>query len=185
MPEFIRTNFPDAWLIKPDVHRDERGFFLETYSSEWLTKEGITAHFIQDNHSMSKAAGVLRGLHFQLPPHAQAKLVRVVRGSVYDVIVDLRRPLKTYGTWQGFELTASNFLMLYIPRGFAHGFCTLEPDTEFMYKVDNLYAPNSDSGIRWNDPTLNIPWPVTKPSVSAKDSSLGFFQNFTSPFTNQ
>ena len=143
---------------------------------------GVTTQFVQDNHSFSTQKGVVRGLHFQLPPHAQAKLVRVIRGTVFDVAVDLRTESPTYGKWLGFELTAENFNMLYVPRGFAHGYCTLEDNTEFMYKCDNFYAPESDTGLRWNDPTIKINWPVKDPILSDKDKDTPFFKDFESPF---
>ncbi len=176
--EFIKTKFKDAFLIKPKVFSDHRGFFLESYSEKVFQENGINAHFVQDNHSLSVSKGVLRGIHFQKSPFAQAKLVRVTRGSIYDVIADLRKDSSTFGQWQSFELTASNFLMLFIPRDFGHGFCTLEDNTEFMYKVDNVYAPEADSGIIWNDPDLKIDWPIEKPILSEKDEKLPYFKEF-------
>lgn len=167
--EFIETRFKDAWMIKPSAFSDERGFFLESYSKKTFAEHGIEAEFVQDNHSMSVSKGVLRGLHFQNPPHAQAKLVRATKGSVFDVIVDLRKDSETFGKWQGFELSDKNFLMLFVPRGFAHGFCTLEDNTEFQYKCDNLYEPSAEGGIIWNDPDLKIAWPVEDPILSEKD----------------
>ncbi|MFA5925521.1 MAG: dTDP-4-dehydrorhamnose 3,5-epimerase [Parcubacteria group bacterium] len=187
--EFIETTLKGAYLIKPKVFRDERGFFLESYSENVFSEKGIVSRFVQDNHSLSVKKGVLRGLHFQLPPNAQAKLVRVTRGKVYDVIVDLRKDSPTFGKWEGFELSApaspaggDNSKMLFVPRGFAHAYCTLEDNTEFMYKVDNLYAPEAESGIIWNDPTLNIDWPIENPVLSGKDEKLQFFKDFVSPF---
>ena len=180
--EFEQTKFRDAWIIQPKVFQDKRGFFLEFYSEIFFKEKGIKSVFVQDNHSMSKEKGVLRGLHFQMPPHDQAKLVRVTAGKVYDVIVDIRKGSNTYGQWQGFEISAENFLMLFIPRGFAHGFCTLEPKTEFCYKVDNYYAPESDSGIIWNDVILNIDWPISEPRLSDKDSQLNSFEELKTPF---
>jgi dTDP-4-dehydrorhamnose 3,5-epimerase len=180
--EFVETRFKDAWLIKPTVHRDGRGFFMESYSRELLRLHGIDAEFVQDNHSRSAARGVLRGLHFQVPPHAQAKLVRIVQGAAYDVIVDLRTVSPTFGAWQAFELSAENFEMLYVPGGFAHGFCTLAPATEMIYKVDDYYAPSCDAGIRWDDPDLAIPWPVGSPVLSEKDTKLPLLRDFKSPF---
>ena len=181
--KFKETKFKDAWITQPKVFQDGRGFFLESYSNGWFVDKGIDVSFIQDNHSLSREIAVLRGIHFQIPPHDQAKLVRVTAGKVYDVIVDIRKGSKTYGQWQGFELSAENFTMLFIPRGFAHGFCTLEPNTEFCYKVDNNYAPESDSGIIWNDATLNIDWPISNPKLSAKDSQLNSFGELKTPFT--
>lgn len=176
---FQKTSLEGAILIEPKVFEDHRGFFLESYSKELFKENGIKDDFVQDNHSLSVEKGVLRGLHFQLPPNAQSKLVRVVAGSVYDVIVDLRKDSETFGKWEGFTLSAKNKKMLYVPRGFAHAFCTLEENTEFVYKVDNLYAPESDSGIIWNDPTLKIDWPLeTEPIISEKDSNLQTFEDF-------
>jgi dTDP-4-dehydrorhamnose 3,5-epimerase len=180
--EFTKTSLKDAYLIKPEVFRDVRGFFLETYSKKLFEENGISADFVQDNHSLSAKKGVLRGFHFQLPPNEQAKLVRVTKGGVYDVIVDIRKNSPTFGKWEGFELSADNFQMLFVPRGFAHAFLTLEENTEFVYKVDNFYAPESDSGITWNDPTLNVDWPIKDPILSEKDSKLQKFKDFNSPF---
>jgi dTDP-4-dehydrorhamnose 3,5-epimerase len=180
--EIIETTLKDAYIIKPQVFQDERGFFIETYSAKDFKAAGIMADFVQDNHAMSVTKGVLRGLHFQLGADAQAKLVRVTKGSVYDVIVDLRKDSETYGQWESFELTADNFLMLFVPRGFAHGYCTLEDYTEFQYKCDNFYAPQSDSGLLWNDPDLKIHWPVENPILSEKDQKQQFFKDFNSSF---
>lgn len=174
--EFIKTKFNDAWLIKPVVLGDARGFFLESYSLREFLKYGISTDFVQDNHSMSAEQGVLRGLHFQHPPMAQSKLVRTTCGSVFDVIVDLRKNSSTFGQWQSFELTESNFLMLFIPKGFAHGFCTMSPKTEFLYKVDNYYSPQHDSGFRWDDPTIGIQWPISNPVLSEKDKKLPYLK---------
>ena len=180
--EIIKTEIEGLLLINPKVFKDHRGFFLEFYSEKKFKELGVTTQFVQDNHSFSTQKGVVRGLHFQLPPHAQAKLVRVIRGTVFDVAVDLRTESPTYGKWLGFELTAENFNMLYVPRGFAHGYCTLEDNTEFMYKCDNFYAPESDTGLRWNDPTIKINWPVKDPILSDKDKDTPFFKDFESPF---
>jgi len=175
---------PGVLLITPRRFGDHRGFFMETYSADAYADFGIDCAFVQDNHSLSAAAGTIRGLHFQRPPHAQAKLVRVVRGSVFDVAVDLRRSSPTYGQWCGATLTAEGGEQYFIPRGFAHAFCTLEPDTEFVYKVDGYYAPESDAGLRFDDPDLAIDWPVDRAgvTVSEKDSSLPFLRDFDTPF---
>ncbi len=180
--EFIETTLKGAYLIKHKVFRDERGFFLESWSEKVFAENGIEAKFVQDNHSLSVKKGVLRGIHFQLPPDEQAKLVRVTKGSVFDVIIDLRKGSPTYGQWENFELSANNFQMLFIPCGFGHAYCTLEDNTEFMYKVDNFYAPEADSGIAWNDPDLNINWPIEDPILSEKDAKLQKFKDFNSPF---
>jgi dTDP-4-dehydrorhamnose 3,5-epimerase len=180
--EFIPTKLKDAYLIQPRVFQDPRGFFLESYSRKIFAENGIQGEFIQDNHSLSLEKGTLRGLHFQKPPYEQAKLVRVTQGKVYDVIVDLHQASETFGKWQGFELSAKNFAILFIPRGFAHAFLTLEKNTEFQYKCDNYYAPEAESGIIWNDPELNIDWPIKNPILSEKDRQLQFFKDFNSPF---
>jgi dTDP-4-dehydrorhamnose 3,5-epimerase len=180
--EFIGTSLSDVFLIKPDVHADHRGFFLESYTLSKFVANGIDTMFVQDNHSLSAQKGVLRGLHFQTPPCAQSKLIRVTRGAIYDVVVDVRKSSLTYGKWIGVELTEENHQMLFVPAGFAHGFCTLAENTEVQYKVDHLYAPANDSGIRWNDPDIGIEWPVSDPILSKKDSELMFFRDFKSPF---
>ena len=170
--EFIKTDIDGLILIKPKVHNDCRGFFLESYSAPLFASAGIGCAFVQDNHSKSTAKGVLRGLHFQTPPFEQSKLVRVVRGAVFDVAVDLRRGSPTYKQWRGFELSERNFNMLFVPKGFAHGFCTLEENSEIQYKVDNPYSPTHDSGIIWNDPDIGVDWPVSEPVLSEKDKAL-------------
>ncbi|RUS42622.1 dTDP-4-dehydrorhamnose 3,5-epimerase [Cohnella sp. AR92] len=157
-------------LIDPTVFGDHRGFFLESYNAKTFAENGIAMTFVQDNHSLSAEAGVLRGLHYQLQPKAQTKLVRVAAGAVYDVVVDIRRGSPTYGQWQGFILSASNKRQLLVPQGFAHGFCTLVPNTEVLYKVDELYSPENDRGIAWDDPDLAIDWPTSKPILSDKDA---------------
>lgn len=156
--EFIKTAIPDVILIKPKVFGDERGFFLESYKKSLFHAHGITEEFIQDNHSKS-AKGVLRGLHYQLDPNAQGKLVRCVSGSVFDVAVDIRKGSPTFGKWVGYELSEENKQMLWIPAGFAHGFVTLEDNTEFLYKTTGEYAPECDRGIRFDDPEIGIVWP--------------------------
>jgi len=180
--EFIKTTLKDAILIKPRVFEDTRGFFMETYSEKIFEENGINVRFVQDNHSMSVQRGVLRGLHFQNPPFTQAKLVRVTKGRVYDVIVDLRKDSETFGKWEGFELTAPNFQMLFVPKGFAHGFITLEDNTEFQYKCDEYYNKESEGGIIWNDPDLNINWKNENPIFSEKDKLLPFLKDLGSPF---
>ncbi|EKE19807.1 MAG: dTDP-4-dehydrorhamnose 3,5-epimerase [uncultured bacterium] len=180
--EIQKTTLEGAFLIKPRVFDDERGFFMESYSKKRLKDLGIEADFVMDCHSMSVTKGVLRGLHFQNPGSTQAKLVRVTKGAVYDVIVDLRKDSPTFGKWEGFELSAQNFNMLFVPRGFAHGFCTLEDYTEFQYKCDNEYDPSSEGAIAWNDPTLKIYWPIENPILSEKDSKAQKFSEFNSPF---
>ncbi|MBB3110537.1 dTDP-4-dehydrorhamnose 3,5-epimerase [Paenibacillus phyllosphaerae] len=155
--------------IEPTVFEDHRGFFMESYNAAEYARNGIAATFVQDNHSLSAEAGVLRGLHYQLHPKAQTKLVRVVAGSILDVVVDLRSGSPTFGQWESFVLSAANKRQLLVPVGFAHGFCTLEANTEVLYKVDEVYSPTHERGIAWNDPALSIDWPVTNPTLSAKD----------------
>ena len=164
---------PEVLLIEPTRHGDARGFFSEVWKRSALAAAGITADFVQDNHSHSRDAGVLRGLHFQRPPHAQGKLVRVVRGRILDVVVDIREGSPTYGQHVTAELSASNWLQIWVPRGFAHGFLTLEPDTEVLYKVDAEYDRAADGGIAWDDPALGIAWPLPLggPILSEKDKS--------------
>lgn len=180
--EIKETSLKGAYLIKPRVFRDTRGFFLESYSRKKFAEAGIKADFVQDNHSLSVSKGVLRGMHFQGPEDTQAKLVRVIKGRVFDVIVDLRKKSETFGKWEGFELSSENFLILFVPRGFAHGFCTMEDNTEFEYKCDNFYNPEKEGGFIWNDPDLKIDWPVKNPTLSEKDGKLHFFKDFESPF---
>jgi dTDP-4-dehydrorhamnose 3,5-epimerase len=178
------TKLQGVMVLKPRRFADARGYFFEAYTERTFRQAGVTATFLQDNQSFSLRQGTIRGLHFQLPPAVQAKLVRVVRGCIYDVAVDLRRGSATYGQWTAERLSADGGEQIYVPYGFAHGFCTLEPDTEVAYKVDTYYAPEYDSGIIWNDPTLNIPWPVAPEAaiLSEKDGKLGTFAAFTSPF---
>jgi len=181
--QIVQTGIPGLVLLEPKVHGDHRGFFLETFRKDFLRDAGLPHDFVQDNHARSEQAGVLRGLHFQLPPATQAKLVWVTAGSVYDVAVDLRAGSPTYGKWYAVTLSASNFRRLLVPRGFAHGYMTLEPGTEFQYKVDAYYAPELDAGIIWNDPDLAIPWPDIPPVLSDKDTALPRLRDFRTPFS--
>ncbi|WP_106767213.1 dTDP-4-dehydrorhamnose 3,5-epimerase [Paenibacillus faecalis] len=156
-------------LLEPVIHRDDRGFFMESYNEHVLRQHGINYHFIQDNHSLSAEPGVIRGLHYQLNPKAQAKLVRVLSGAIYDVVVDIRKSSKTFGQWIGVILSEHNKHQLMVPPGCAHGFCTLVPDTQVLYKVDEYYSPEHDRGILWSDPALGIIWPTSSPILSEKD----------------
>lgn len=156
--EFIKTFIPEIIIVKPKVFGDERGFFMESYRKSLFQANGITTEFIQDNHSKS-SKGVLRGLHYQLDPKAQGKLVRCVSGAVFDVAVDIRCGSPTFGKWVGYELSAENKQMLWIPAGFAHGFVTLADNTEFLYKTTGEYAPECDRGIKYDDPAIGIKWP--------------------------
>lgn len=164
---------PDVLLITPKRHGDARGWFSETWSEKALAGTVAETTFVQDNQAFSAAKGVLRGLHFQKPPYAQGKLIRALRGAVYDVVVDIRRKSPTFGKWVGAELTAEGGEQLWVPRGFAHGYCTITPDCEIFYKVDNAYAPDHEGGVAWDDPDLGIPWPLDgEPMLSAKDKVL-------------
>lgn len=158
-----------ASLVEPVVHQDNRGFFMESYNYTQFKGQGIDHTFIQDNHSRSSESGVIRGLHYQLNPKAQTKLIRVLTGAIYDVIVDIRKNSPTFGQWIGVILTEYNKRQLLVPQGFAHGFCTLVPNTEVLYKVDEYYSPEHDRGILWSDPTLGIDWPTSAPILSDKD----------------
>ena len=184
MTEIFRTALPDVIRILPSRFVDHRGFFSETYSQLAYANLGIEAVFVQDNHSLSAAVGTVRGLHFQVPPHAQAKLVRCGRGAIFDVAVDIRRGSPTYGRWAGFTLSAENGAQLYIPVGFAHGFATLEPDSEIIYKCSDYYAPETEGALRWDDSDIGIAWPLTAaPVLSEKDASAPLLADFNSPCT--
>ena len=167
----IDTDLPDVFLIEPKVFGDARGFFMESYNRRAVAELRIEGEFVQDNHSRS-ARGVLRGLHYQIP-QPQGKLVRVVAGAVYDVAVDMRKSSPTFGRWAGFELSAENKLMAWIPPGFAHGFLVLSDYAEFLYKTTDYYAPEHERSLLWNDPALGIAWPLgsTAPLLSAKDGA--------------
>lgn len=169
--KIIPTNLPDVLVVQPQVFEDARGFFMETYNLRKLADLGITGDFVQDNHSRSQQ-GILRGLHYQIQ-HTQGKLVRVLQGEVYDVVVDLRRSSPTFGQHEAIHLSADNKLMLWVPPGFAHGFYTLSPWAEFFYKVTDYYAPQWERTLLWNDPQLGIHWPLVdgqEPLLSAKDA---------------
>jgi len=180
--EFVKSKLEGAWLVRPRVFRDDRGFFLETFKAESFADHGISTSFVQDNHSRSLRRGVLRGMHFQRPPHTQAKLVRAARGAIYDVIVDLRRGSPTFGQWEGFTLDDTDLAMLYVPRGFAHGFCTLTDAADVVYKADDYYASDCEGGVLWSDPDMKIEWPITAPLLSDKDRELPRLAQFDSPF---
>ena len=167
--------------IIPTRHSDHRGFFGETYSIRRYADLGIDVEFVQDNHSLSRAVGTLRGLHFQAPPYAQGKLVRCGRGAIFDVAVDIRRGSPTYGQWEGYQLTAENGHQLYVPIGFAHGFVTLEPDSEIIYKCTNYYVPETEGAVRWD--SCGIEWPLSvDPILSDKDEVAPVLADFEGPF---
>ncbi len=168
---FKRLDIPDVILVEPKAFEDERGFFMETYKASEFKENGIGYDFAQDNHSRSQK-GVLRGLHYQLRPMEQGKLVRCVRGRIWDVAVDIRKGSPWFGKWVAVELSEENKLMLWVPPGFAHGFVALEDETEVVYKVTKEYAPELDRGIIWSDPDIGIEWPVENPVLSEKDSRL-------------
>jgi dTDP-4-dehydrorhamnose 3,5-epimerase len=180
--KLIPTEINDLVILEPKVFGDQRGYFMSPYIDSWFSENVIRTHFIQDNESMS-SKGVLRGLHFQIPPYDQAKLVRVISGSVIDVVVDLRKDSATYGHSFSILLSGENKRQLFVPRGFAHGFHVLEDQTIFSYKVDNVYAPDHEGGIRWNDPSLQIDWQLKgAPILSEKDQILPLLKDFNSPF---
>ena len=164
----VPTDLPGVLVIEPDVHVDGRGFFVETYHADRYREHGIVGPFVQDNHSRS-VAGTLRGLHLQLR-RPQAKLIHVIEGEIFDVAVDVRRGSPTFGQWVGETLTAENFKQVYVPPGFAHGFCVLSPIAQVEYKCTDLYDPAGELGVAWNDPALAIPWPVSQPLLSKRDA---------------
>mgnify|MGYP002838535182 CR=1 FL=1 len=179
----ILNKIKDLKIITPEKFSDRRGFFAETYSRDLYYSLGVRIDFVQDNHSISRDVGTLRGLHFQAPPHAQAKLVRCGRGAIFDVAVDIRCGSPTFGQWEGYDLTADNGHQLLIPVGFAHGFITLEPDSEIVYKCSDYYAPETEGSILWNDPKIGIKWPlVADPIFSNKDSAAPLLEDLESPF---
>jgi dTDP-4-dehydrorhamnose 3,5-epimerase len=163
-------------------HGDERGYFMRVWDEQLSRQHGLTTAWVQENQSLSRRKGIIRGLHFQRPPHAETKLVRVAAGAILDVFVDLRKGSHTYGQWDSLELSAENHRVVYIPRGFAHGFCTLTDEALVVYKVDAYYAPESEGGLRWDDEVLRINWPTRDPFVSDRDKRLPSFKEFVSPF---
>ena len=176
-----KTNLTDVLIVEPAVFGDHRGFFTESYSEEDFKAAGITANFVQDNHSLSSQAGVLRGLHFQKGESAQTKLIRVVTGAVLDVIVDIRKGSPTYGKWEGYILSEANHRQLLVPKGFAHGFVTLTDNVNFLYKCDNYYNAEADGGIAFDDPDLAIDWPIDikKAILSEKDQHHPTLKEFS------
>jgi len=178
---FKKLNIPDVILVEAKSFQDERGFFLESFKESSFITNGIDTKFVQDNFSRS-IKGVLRGLHFQKNPKAQVKLVTVLRGEVFDVAVDVRKDSQTYGNWISEILSDQNHKLLYIPKGFAHGYCVLSNEADIFYKVSQEYSPEQDSGFIWNDPEIAIKWPIDKPIVSEKDLKLPLFKNADNNF---
>jgi dTDP-4-dehydrorhamnose 3,5-epimerase len=181
----VSLDIPNVKLLRPQRFRDARGVFCEIYNRQSLSLSGVSVDFVQDNCSVSQEAGTIRGLHFQAPPMAQAKLIMVLKGRVRDVVVDCRKGSPTYGNHMGVELDGENWHQLFVPEGFAHGFCTLEPNTIVLYKVSAPYASELDSGILWNDPDLGIDWPVAADQavISDKDKQLLRLRDLPSPFS--
>lgn len=178
-----KTTLPGVVMIEPKRFGDHRGFFAETYSRKVYETLGVAPEFVQDNHSLSAEIGTVRGLHFQAPPYAQDKLVRCGRGAIFDVAVDIRKGSPTYGQWVGYELSAANGRQLFVPVGFAHGFVTLEPDSEIVYKCSNYYAPQAEGAVRWDDPDIGIVWPLTRDAIlSGKDAVAPLLRDLDSPF---
>ena len=178
-----RTPIADVIYLSPKRFGDHRGFFAETFSRRDFANIGIDVEFVQDNHSLSAAAGTVRGLHFQAPPHAQGKLVRCGRGAIFDVAVDIRKGSPTYGQWVGYELSAENGAQIYVPSGFAHGFITLQPYSEIVYKCTDYYAPETEGALSWDDPQVGIEWPLEGDAIlSDKDAEAPLLADLQSPF---
>lgn len=178
------TDLSGVVILTPRRFGDDRGWFSETWNAKRMAEAGLDLAFVQDNHSFSATRGTLRGLHYQRPPHAQDKLVRCTRGAIFDVAVDIRRGSPGYGRWTGVELTERSGAQLLVPKGFLHGFVTLTPDCEVQYKCTDVYAPDCDGAIRWNDPAIGIEWPLeADPLLSDKDRAAPFLADFDSPFT--
>lgn len=180
--KILPLTLPGVFEIRFEPRRDERGYFCRTYDRSIFEAHGLQTDWAQENQSLSIPKHTLRGLHFQAPPHAETKLVRVVTGAILDVFVDIRKSSPTYGRWGSIELTEDNLRMLYLPRGFAHSFCSISDNATVCYKVDNFYAPGAEGGLRWNDPDLGIVWPTTDPQLSDKDRRWPDFSDFVSPF---
>jgi dTDP-4-dehydrorhamnose 3,5-epimerase len=176
--EFCKRKLSGTFEISLLPHKDERGFFMRAYDELFFKNEGLNFHWVQENHSRSEYKGVIRGLHFQFMPYSETKLVRCIRGAIMDVFVDLSENSPTFGQWDSIELSEFNKKMILIPRGFAHGFCTLTDESEVVYKVDNFYNREAEGGLMWNDPQLAIKWPVKDPILSQKDSLNLSFNEF-------
>jgi len=180
--KIIEGKLPGTFEITLDPAIDHRGFFMRTYDREIMAQYGLDRNWVQESHSRTIHRHVVRGLHFQLPPYSETKLVRAVRGAVWDVFVDLRKGSSTYGQWDGVELTEDNHKCVYVPPGFAHGFCTLTENSDVFYKVDSPYHPDSERGLLWNDPDVAVPWPTKSPIVSEKDRNNWLLKDIVSPF---
>jgi len=178
---FKRLKIPEVILVEPQVFPDERGFFMESFKESIFKENGINTKFVQDNHSHS-IKGTLRGLHYQKNPSAQAKLVTALKGEIFDVAVDIRKGSPTYGKWVGEILSEKNHNLLYVPQGFAHGFCVLSDEADVIYKVNNEYSPETDRGLLWNDPAVDIKWPIEKPITSKKDQQQPLLENIDNNF---
>ena len=178
---FKRLKIPDVILVEPQVFPDERGFFTETFKESIFKENGINTKFVQDNYSHS-IKGTLRGLHYQKNPSAQAKLVTALKGEIFDVAVDIRKGSPTYGKWVGEILSEKNHKLLYVPQGFAHGFCVLSDEADVIYKVNNEYSPETDRGLLWNDPEVGVKWPIEKPITSKKDQQQPLLENIDNNF---
>ena len=173
---FKETMLPGAYVIELDKREDDRGFFARAWCTKEFAAHNLTSHVVQANTSFNKKMGTLRGMHYQIAPHPEAKLIRCIRGSIYDVIIDLRPASPTYKRWIGVELTAKNRSMLYVPENFAHGFITVEDDTEILYLVSEFYSPECERGVRYNDPAFGMMWPVKVQAMSSKDQTWPDYQ---------
>lgn len=176
------THLPEVLILTPARFGDARGWFSETFNQARMAEAGLAMAWVQDNHSFSARPGTLRGLHYQRPPHAQDKLIRCTRGAIFDVAVDFRQGSPRFGQWVGVELTPDNARQLLVPKGFLHGFVTRAPDTEVQYKCSDLYAPDCDGAVRWDDPDIAITWGVSDPTLSAKDASAPLLRDAPRPF---
>ncbi|QHJ70554.1 dTDP-4-dehydrorhamnose 3,5-epimerase [Planococcus halotolerans] len=180
---FIETTLKGVYIIEPSVHGDHRGWFMETYSNKEFENAGFDLNFVQDNQSFSAEKGTLRGLHYQMNPKAQTKLIRCTKGAIFDVAVDIRKGSQTFGEWFGIELSGENKKQLLVPKGFAHGFMTITEEAEVQYKVDELFSPENDSGIIWNDPEIGIKWPIDiQPILSQKDEKAPLLKEANNNF---
>ena len=181
--EIVSLGLQGTYELRPKMIADKRGYFSEIYSRRECKSAGLSTQWVQENQAMSKQRNTLRGLHFQAPPMAQAKLVRVLHGRIFDVLVDIRRGSETYGHWESIVLDAESCNAVYVPHGFAHGYCTLSEDVVVQYKVDNYYSPSDEGGLPWDDPRIGIEWPTEEPLLSERDRVFRSFEEFNSPFS--